>query len=99
MEDHRSSRGCRETTGAREVIGLDMRLEDVGDPHGLLCGRLEVGLDLELWIHHSAGSCAPSAKEVAGAAGLRGQKMTKNHRTLLSFLSCHTPGAAIGSNT
>jgi len=66
------------------VIGLDMRLEDMGDSHGLLGGRLEVGLDLELWIHHSAAGCTASAEQVAGAAGLRRQKMAKNHRGLLS---------------
>src|SRR5438552_2409670 len=54
-----------------------MRLEDVGDSHGLLGGRLEVGLDLALWIHHSAAGCTPSAEQVAGAAGLRRQKMGK----------------------
>ena len=84
MEEDGGSRHIRETTGPGKVIGLDMRLEDVGDPHGLLRGRLEVGLDLELWIHHSAGACAPSAEQVAGAARRRGQKMAKNHRSLLS---------------
>jgi hypothetical protein len=77
-----------------------MRLEDMGDPHGLLGGRLEVELDLELWIHHSAAGCTPSAEEVAGAAGLRGQEVAENHKSLLSgFWSCHTPVADIGSNT
>src|SRR5205809_3583308 len=63
-----------------------MRLEDMGDPHRLLGRRLEVGLDLELWIHHSAAGCTPSAEQVTGAAGLRRQKMAKNHRGLLSVL-------------
>ncbi len=84
MEEHGGARHIRETTGPGKVIGLDMRLEDVRDPHGFLCGRLEVGLDLELWIHHSAGACAPSAEQVAGAAGLRGQKVAKDHGVLLS---------------
>jgi hypothetical protein len=82
------------------VIGLNVRLEDVRDLHGLLRGRFEVGLDLELWIHHSAAGCPPSAEEVAGAAGLRGQEMPKNHGAPpFRFWSCHTPRTAIGSNT
>jgi hypothetical protein len=82
------------------MIGLNVRLEDMGDPHGFLLGGLEIGFDIELWIHHSAASCAPSAEEVACAAGLWGQEMPKNHRgLLLGFWSCNTPVATIGSNT
>jgi hypothetical protein len=65
VEDHRCARCVCETTGAGEVIGLNVRLEDMGDPHGLLLGGLEVRFDIELWIHHSAASCAPSAEELA----------------------------------
>jgi hypothetical protein len=67
------------------VIGLDVGLDDVGDPHGLLGRRFEVGLDVELWIHHSARSGAPSAEEIAGAAGLRGEELAKDHGVLLSI--------------
>ena len=66
------------------MIGLDMGLEDVRDPHRLLSGGFEIGLDVELWIHHSAASCARSAEQVAGAAGLWRQEVAKNHRGLLS---------------
>jgi hypothetical protein len=66
------------------VIGLDVGLVDVRDPHGLLSGGFEVGLDLKLWIHHSAAGCARSAEQVAGAAGLRRQEVAKNHKVLLS---------------
>ena len=82
------------------MIGLDMGLVDVRDPHRLLSGRFEVRLDLKLWIHHSAARCARSAKQVAGAAGLRRQEVTKNHGVLLfKFWACLTPDGAIGSNT
>jgi hypothetical protein len=75
-----------------------VRLEDVGDFHGLLSRRLEVGLDLKLWIHHSAAGVAHSAEHVAGAPGLRRQEVTKNH-DCPPFSACHTPVFAIGSNT
>jgi hypothetical protein len=68
------------------VIGLNVGLVDVRDPHGLLSGRFEVRLDLKLWIHHSAAGCARSAEQVAGAAGLRRQEVAKNHGALLQFL-------------
>jgi hypothetical protein len=58
-------------------------LEDVRDPHVLLGGGLDIGLDVLLWIHHSAAGCTPSAEEVAGAAGLGGQELAENHGDLL----------------
>src|SRR5207237_9802004 len=84
MENHWGASCFREATSARQVIGLDVGLEDVRDPHGLLSGGFEIGLDIELWIHHSAGSCAPSAGQIAGAAGLWRQEVAKDHRVLLS---------------
>jgi len=84
VENHGGASCFREATSARQVIGLDVGLEDVRDPHGLLSGGFEIGLDIELWIHHSAGSCAPSAEQIAGAAGLWRQEVAKNHRVLLS---------------
>ena len=66
------------------MISLDVGLEDVRDPHGLLSGGFKIGLDIELWIHHSAASCARSAEQVASAAGLRRQEMAENHTGLLS---------------
>jgi hypothetical protein len=54
-------------------------LEDMGDPHPLLAGGLQVGLDLLLWIHHSAGRCARSAEYVASAAGLGGEELSEDH--------------------
>jgi hypothetical protein len=56
-------------------VGLD----DVSDAHGLLGGGLEIGLDVLLWIHHSAGSCTPSAEQVARAPGLRNEELTEDH--------------------
>jgi hypothetical protein len=77
-----------------------VRLKDARDPHRLLSGGFEIGLDVKLWIHHSAASFARSAEQVASAAGLWRQEVSKNHRDLLSRSSpCHTPGCAIGSNT
>jgi hypothetical protein len=60
-----------------------VRLEDVRDPHVLLRGSLDIGLDVLLWIHHSAAGCTPSAEEVAGAAGLGSQELTEDHGRLL----------------
>jgi hypothetical protein len=81
-----------------------VRLEDVRDPHVLLGGGLDIGLDVLLWIHHSAASCTPSAEEIAGAAGLRGQELTEDHRSLLlpglgGSVPSRYPGASISSNT
>jgi hypothetical protein len=56
-------------------VGLD----DVTDPHVLLSRRFEVGLDILLWIHHSAAGCAASAEHVARAAGLRREEMAEDH--------------------
>ena len=69
------------------MISLDVGLEDVRDPHGLLSGGFEIGLDVELWIHHSAASCARSPEQIAGAAGLWRQEVAKNHKGLLSVLA------------
>ena len=66
------------------MIGLNVGLVDVRDPHGFLSGRFEVRLDLKLWIHHSAAGCTRSAEQVAGAAGLRRQEVAENHTGLLS---------------
>jgi hypothetical protein len=57
-------------------------LEDVGDAHVLLGGRCDVGVDVRLWIHHSAGALAPSAEDVAGAAGTGVQEMAEDHGVL-----------------
>jgi hypothetical protein len=83
MEQDR--RACRpgEPTRTRDVVRLNVRLDDVGDPHGLLGGRLEIGLDVVLWIHHSAGSCAASAEQVARATGLRNEELAEDHGALL----------------
>src|SRR5262249_24243769 len=89
MQDHRGAGRLRETARARQVVGLHVGLEDVRDPHRLLSGGLEIGLDVELWIHHSAGGSPPSAEQVAGAAGLRRQEMTKDHGALLSPLGLY----------
>jgi hypothetical protein len=79
VDEHRRTGNDREPPSARHVVRLHVRLEDVGDAHVLLSGRLDVGLDLVLWIHHSAAGCAPSAEEVAGAAGLGREKLSEDH--------------------
>ena len=94
----------REALRAGGVVRLNVGLEDVRDPHVLLGGGLEVGLDVLLWIHHSAAGCAPSAEEVAGAAGLGGQELAEDHGNLLlpglgGGLRLDTPGPSISSNT
>jgi hypothetical protein len=58
-----------------------VRLDDMGNAHALLRGRFEVGLDVVLWIHHSAAGCAASAEHVTGAAGLGRQEMPEDHGT------------------
>src|SRR5262249_45732959 len=79
------------------MIRLDVRLENVRDPHVLLRGRLEVRLDVVLWIHHSAAGCAASAEQVAGAAGLGREELTQNHEAPPA--ACHTNDLRIGSNS
>ena len=69
----------REALRPGGVVRLDVRLEDVRDPHVLLSGGLDIGLDVLLWIHHSAAGCPPSAEEIAGAAGLGGQELPEDH--------------------
>ena len=77
-EDRRPGR-FGEPPGARNVIGLHVGLDDVADPHVLLSRRFEVGLDVLLWIHHSAAGCAASAEHVARAAGLRRKEVAEDH--------------------
>ena len=79
VDEHRRAGDDRQPPGTRHVVRLHVRLEDVGDAHVLLCGRLDIGLDLVLWIHHSAAGCAPSAEEVAGAAGFGREKLSEDH--------------------
>jgi hypothetical protein len=64
-------------------VGLD----DVADTNVLLRRRLEIRLDVVLWIHHSAAGCPASAEQVAGAARLRGKEMAEDHGTPPALLS------------
>jgi hypothetical protein len=79
VEEHGRPGEGREPARAGDVIRLDVGLEDVGDAQGLLRGRVDIGLDLMLWIHHSAGAHAPSAEEIAGAAGRGVEEMAEDH--------------------
>ena len=83
--------------GTRDVIGLHVGLDDVADPHVLLRRRLEIRLDVVLWIHHSAAGCAASAEHVARAAGLGREEMTEDHEAPPG--ACDTAGRRIGCNT
>ena len=83
VDEHGRAGHPREALRPGGVIRLEVGLEDVRDPHVLLGGGLDVGLDVLLWIHHSAAGCAPSAEEIAGATGLRGQELTEDHGRLL----------------
>jgi hypothetical protein len=78
------------------VIGLDVSLEDMRDAHRLLRCRLDVRLDLGLWIHHSAARCAPSPEQIAGAAGLRNQEVTEDHWGP-SFVQCVVDTLTVGA--
>ena len=84
VEQDRGPRGGGQPPGAGQVICLDVGLDDVGDAHGLVGRGFEIGLDVKLWIHHSARSGAPSAEQIAGAAGLRGEELAKDHGVLPS---------------
>jgi len=81
-----SARGRGELARPRDVIGLNVRLQDVSDAHALLGGGLQIRLDILLWIHHSARVCAASAEQVAGAARLRQEELTENHWALLRLV-------------
>ena len=61
VEQDRSTGGRGQLARTRNVIRLDVRLQDVADPHALFGGRLEIGLDVVLWVHHSARMCAAYA--------------------------------------
>jgi hypothetical protein len=69
------------------VIGLHVSLDDVTHAHVFLRRRFQIGLDVVLWIHHSAAGCAASAEQVAGAAGLRREEMPEDHATPPALLS------------
>jgi hypothetical protein len=103
VDEDRGAGDRGQPPGAGEVVGLDVGLDDVAHTHGLLAGGLEVGLDLQLWIHHSARSGAASAEEVAGAAGLGGEELSEDHGSPpgedARRCPCVTPVARIGSNT
>ncbi len=86
VEQHRGAGDPREMPGSGEVVGLDVGLEHVRDAHVLLRGGLEVGLDVGLWIHHSAAPCPPSAEEIARAAGLGREELTEDHGRGLLFV-------------
>jgi hypothetical protein len=83
VDEHGRAGHPREALRPGGVVRLDVCFKDVRDPHVLLGGGLEVRLDVLLWIHHSAAGCAPSAEEIAGAAGLGGQELTEDHGSLL----------------
>src|SRR5436190_11145077 len=79
MEKDRSTGRRGQLTRTRNVIRLDVGLHDVADAHALFGGRLEIRLDVVLWVHHSARMCAASAQQVAGTPGLRREELAKDH--------------------
>src|SRR2546422_986956 len=58
VHEDRRTRRLGQAPSARQVIGLHVRLDDVGDAHVLLCRGFQIRLDVVLWIHHSAARCA-----------------------------------------
>src|SRR6267142_6460708 len=95
-EEDPGAGGCGELTSSGDVIRLDVGLQDVGDSHALFGRRLEIRLDVVLWIHHSARMCAASAEQVAGAPRLRREELAKDHGPPpCDFV---TLGGAIGAN-
>ena len=89
MEEDRRACHVGQSAGARQMVGLHVGFDDMGDTHRLLGRGLEIRLDLQLWIHHSAAGCPPSAEQVARAPGLRRQELTKDHDEP-SFCPCVT---------
>jgi hypothetical protein len=56
-------------------VGLD----DMRDPHSASLARLEILINLLLWIHHSGRALACSPKEIRGTASLGSEELPENH--------------------
>ena len=83
----------RQFAAAGEMVGLDVGFDDVRDPDARLLGRLEVLIDILLWIHHSCAVFTPSPKEVRGTPGLWPEKLPENH--LSPLLSSSLPTSTV----
>ena len=88
----------RKFAAAREMVGLDVRFDDVRGPHLCRFTCLEILIDVLLWIHHSATALTPSPEEVRGAARVRLDKLPENH-LFLPFLTTVAEKAPFEANS
>ena len=79
MEIDGRTRLGREFAAPRQMVRLDVRFDDVRDPHLRFFAYLEILIDVLLWIHHSATALAPSPEEVRSTARVRLEKLPKDH--------------------
>jgi len=61
------------------VIGMDVRVDDVKDPHAARLGGAAVSLDIPDGIHHSAAGPAAAAEEIRDRDRLGVRKRSQYH--------------------
>jgi hypothetical protein len=86
--------------GGRDVVRLDMRLEHIGDVCAGGLGHAKVvSYMVNVWVDDRQHAFAQSAKDVAGAAGLRIENLPKDHEccSFASLLRTAVPLAAVPS--
>lgn len=75
------SGSLRQTSTAREVVGLDVGVNDILDLHALRLGELGIGLNVSLlWVHDRSPGFARSTEDVSGTAGVVIKKLLEDHR-------------------
>jgi hypothetical protein len=86
----------RELTASRPVVGLDVGVDDAGDPRALQRGKFQVALDVVgLWVYDRRRLVADSPEDVRGAPGPGIEELLKDHGPPPPVLS---RGSAIRSN-
>ena len=61
------------------MVGMHVGFDDMRNPHRLLVRGLQIGADLELWIHHSGNPVPPSAEQIGRAPGFGFQELAEDH--------------------
>jgi len=74
-QDVGRSRGLRELTACRKVVGVDVGVDDVLDPHPGFVGGAQVGAGIANRIDHGPACLAATAEQVGDADGVLVQEL------------------------
>ena len=85
-EDIFRAGGFRETPSGRDVIGVNVRVDDIEDAHPSVFGGLKIGRDLADRVDDGRRGLAAAAEKVGNAHRIRVQELPENHERLHRWL-------------